>query len=74
MELKTEVALVKTIGDDIGYGHLMSLASALWRKSLADKGYPIMGAFVPTIEDFIKDEYKDTSSTDNYDKIIANNL
>lgn len=42
---KSEVAAVKRLGDAIGYGNMMTVASALWRKSLEEKGYPISGAF-----------------------------
>jgi hypothetical protein len=55
MEKKIEILSVKNLGEVIGYGQLMCLASALWRESLKEKGYPIMGAFVPTIRDFIED-------------------
>lgn len=54
--LKSEVKAVKEIGEQIGYGHLMSLASALWRKSLKDKGYPESGAFVATILQCVEKE------------------
>lgn len=74
MTLKAEIELVELVAKEIGYGHLMSLASALWRKSLADKNYPVSGAFVPTIDKFIKDEYQDTSSTENYDEMIKKYL
>lgn len=49
MNLEYEIKAVKQLGEQIGYGHLMDLASALWRKSLKDKGYPESGAFVTTI-------------------------
>ena len=44
-----EVLEVKKLGEKIGYGHLMELASALWRKHLRDRGYPDTGAFLPII-------------------------
>lgn len=40
---------VKEIGERIGYGNLMSLASSLWRKNLKDDGLPADGAFIPVI-------------------------
>lgn len=50
MDTRTYEALaVKMLGEEIGYGNLMEWASALWRKDLKDKGYPTIGAFVPTI-------------------------
>ena len=45
-----EAVMVKMLGEEIGYGNLMCWASALWRKSLADEGRPISGAFVPKID------------------------
>jgi len=50
--LAKEVIMVKEIGEKIGYGHLMELASALWRKSLKDKGLPESGAFIPSISEY----------------------
>lgn len=69
MEDANQVAL---LGEKIGYGHLMSLASALWRKHLQQKGYPTSGAFVPTILSFIKKEEQahTQKSNDHYDQII----
>jgi len=52
----TDVNNVKELGEEIGYGHLMSIASALWRKSLMEKNYPIDGAFVPTCLSFVDKE------------------
>ena len=37
---------VRLLGDRIGYGALMSTASASWRKKLAAQGYPLGGEFV----------------------------
>lgn len=54
--MKSEIKAVKEIGEQIGYGHLMSLASALWRKSLKEKGYPESGAFVTTILQCVEKE------------------
>ena len=47
--LKREVEAVKCLGDQIGYGNMMTLASALWAKLLIDKGLQDGGAFYPTI-------------------------
>ena len=54
--IKVEVEQVKELGEQIGYGHLMELASALWRKSLEEKNYPISGAFVTTIGQCVEKE------------------
>lgn len=61
--MKNEVLKVKELGEVIGYGNMMSIASALWRKSLKQKGFPIEGAFIPTIGELGDDER-------NYDKIV----
>ena len=69
---KKEIAEVKLLGSRIGYGHLMELASALWREDLEKQGYPIIGAFVPTVESFIKDEYVQLTKNnkENYDRLL----
>lgn len=46
---KHEILLVKQIGEQIGYGNLMYLASSLWRICLTESETPINGAFVPAL-------------------------
>ena len=46
---KRECEEVKLLGDQIGYGNMMTIASALWAKILIDKGLTDSGAFYPTI-------------------------
>ena len=46
---KREVEEVKRLGDQIGYGNMMQIASALWAKMLIDEGWQDSGAFYPTI-------------------------
>jgi hypothetical protein len=36
---------VKQLGELIGYGNMMTLASELWKRRLESKGYPLSGAF-----------------------------
>lgn len=69
---KLEVEVVKSIGERIGYGHLMTIASALWRKSLKEKDCPISGAFVPTCIDFLEKESRASAESiiRLYDEII----
>ena len=61
--MKEEMLKVKELGEVIGYGNLMSFASALWRKELSNMNHPILGAFVPRIDenldqdDVLYDEY-----------------
>jgi hypothetical protein len=46
---KRECEEVKRLGDQIGYGNMMTIASALWAKMLIDEGWTDSGAFFPTI-------------------------
>ena len=46
---KRECEEVKRLGDQIGYGNMMTIASALWAKILIDEGRPDSGAFFPAI-------------------------
>lgn len=71
-KLRAETLMIKQLGDQMGYGHLMSLASSLWRKKLVDSKTPIEGAFVPTCIPFIEKEYQEMTirEAENYDKIV----
>lgn len=73
---KDQVKLVKSIGDNIGYGHLMFIASALWRKDLKEHGVPPEGAFIPTIEYSVKKTDLKSIQKDKelYDSIIEKSL
>lgn len=64
-----EISIVDALGKEIGYGHLMSLASALWRKNLKEKGYPEDGAFIPELSIGISVEAKKSAAL--YDEIIS---
>lgn len=46
---RRECEAVKRLGDEIGYGNMMTIASALWAKMLIDEGWGDGGAFYPTI-------------------------
>ena len=46
---RRECEEVKRLGDQIGYGNMMTIASALWAKMLIDEGWTDSGAFFPTI-------------------------
>ena len=39
---------VRELGDNIGYGELMTLASIIWASKLIDEGLPDDGAFYAT--------------------------
>lgn len=52
---KNEIQQVKALGELIGYGNLMDIASILWAKKLQDDGYDNIGAFYPMILPEIKE-------------------
>lgn len=74
-KLKKEVDAVRQLGSLIGYGHLMELASALWREQLQDTLGFSSGAFVPVCTYSInKDDIPMIEkSSKQYDKIVKNN-
>lgn len=61
MDHLEEIRLVDELGSKIGYGNVMSIASALWVKGLSDwHGSDISdGAFVPTVMTCVKDDCKE---------------
>lgn len=48
-EHEKNVESVKRLGDAIGYGEMMVIASRLWQKKLECMRLPKSGAFVPVI-------------------------
>lgn len=73
-----EVNAVQRLGKQIGYGHLMWLASALWRRKLV-KEYGAgreKGAFLPTISILLNEEGLDIfqQQIGIYDEIVADVL
>lgn len=69
-----EVASVQRLGDQIGYGHLMHIASALWRRSLT-KEYGekfAESAFVPTLKMLVVEDWQENIEKSNklYDEIV----
>lgn len=48
-----EIKQVKELGERIGYGNMMVIASALWRIQLEDTWGITTGAFLPTIRSFM---------------------
>lgn len=70
-----ERAKVKTLGQAIGYGHIMETASKLWREYLKETGAPEEGAFVPVIitkdGKVIADQYIIPQSTEDYGTEVA---
>ena len=45
---------VQSLGEELGWGHLMELAAALWAMDARENNYPDTGCFVPTILSQIK--------------------
>jgi len=72
-KLQQEIAQVKKLGKEIGYGHLMSLASALWRKNLKNEYGFTVGAFIPTCIDDEQMDKETKATVDQYDKFISTN-
>jgi hypothetical protein len=50
MNRESEIAEVKKLGSQIGYGNMMHIASDLWKEYLKEKGFPESGAFVPALQ------------------------
>ena len=67
-----EVRVTKYLCDAYGYGHIMDLVSALWRRKLAEDGLPTNAAFIPTIETFIRGEHIRSTKCQArvYDKLV----
>jgi hypothetical protein len=76
MTQKQEIEAVKQLGEAIGYGNMMSLATALWRKKLRDSGYPQSGAFIGTIYQLLNEEGKEIADIElpAYDRLIEKTL
>lgn len=58
--MRAEVEMIKSIGEHIGYGHLMAIASALWREDLRNKDYPESGAFVGVCPSQVIDDLQES--------------
>lgn len=68
-----EIKEVKELGEKIGYGNMMSIASALWRKSLKEKNLPVICAFIPACLPFIQEDFQDLGkkTREMYDKMVS---
>lgn len=53
MSRKNEIIEVKALGERIGYGNMMDIASALWSMKLSDDGIERI-MHVPTVEPCMK--------------------
>jgi hypothetical protein len=45
-----EKELVRQLGEKIGYGNMMQLASDLWEEKMKENGWPTSGVFVPVLK------------------------
>ena len=59
LKLESEINFIKQLAESIGYGRMMNLTSALWRKKLHESGEAVEGALYPTPTFIIKDENKE---------------
>jgi len=67
---KHEVLHIKALGEMIGYGNIMDIASILWAEQLKRDGLPDSGAFYATIISEIKEgRLKDTLIEERCQKI-----
>ena len=60
MDRKSEIEAVRKLGESIGYGNIMDIASALWCLKLSDDGVFRTGHVV-TVDTFLTEEGKTMS-------------
>ena len=69
-----EVVAVERLGEKMGYGHLMCLASAIWRRELTKEYNERLaeGAFVPTLKMLVVEDWQENIEKENkiYDDIV----
>lgn len=53
---KTDAEAVQSLGEELGWGHLMELSAALWAIDFQEEGYPTDGCFVPVLLNQIGDD------------------
>lgn len=57
-EWKTDAEAVQSLGEELGWGHLMELAAALWVLECEEDGGSDAGCFVPVPIRFVSDKNK----------------
>jgi hypothetical protein len=69
-----EIEDVDALCKKLGYGHLMNLVSALWRKNLAERGHPVSYAFISACGYSVKKNIlkQIIPELESYDNIIKN--
>ena len=55
MDRRKEIAIVKQLGEEIGYGNLMDIASGLWA---IKEGHPM---HMPSVEGYMTEEGKEVA-------------
>lgn len=78
MNLKEEIFLLQKLGNKMGWGHLMALATALWRRELENKYNSNFksAAFIGVCECSIKKEHLEgiMKEVELYDRIVEKEL
>ena len=74
-QYKEQVQIIRKLGEQMGYGHLMALTSAVWRKKLCDEhGEKYKsGAFIPVVDCVVDPEFLRVSmkpEIELYDNIV----
>ena len=59
---KTDAKAVQSLGEELGWGHLMELAAALWVLECEEDGYSDAGRFVPVPICFVGDDKHKTEA------------
>ena len=70
------IRMLDKLGKTEGYGHIMSLVSALWRADARSRKEPIEGCLIPTCINSLKRSHASAISHDLqvYDRIVENQL
>lgn len=55
-EWRMDVDAVQSLGEELGWGHLMELAAALWAMECEEDGESDAGCFVPVPIRFVSDK------------------
>ena len=56
-----DIKAVEKLGEAIGYGNMMDIASALWSKKMTAKTGQYCVMHVPTVEAYLTDEGKEVA-------------
>ena len=70
------IKMLDKLGKTEGYGHIMSLVSALWRADARSRNEPVDGCLVPVCLNNLKRSHASVISHDLqvYDRIVENQL